>query len=150
MISESGIILIIEDSEEDFQTVKRLLGKITGRTVGRCADAPSALHYLEHIGDMPNGHACPRPDVTLLDLNMPGEDGRKLLVRLKADVRIRRIPVIILTTSANPKDVEFCYDNGAAGFIVKPVDLPRFRASLEKFAEYWLHAVLLPNAGASQ
>ena len=140
----STVILLIEDSEEDFQTVRRLLSKVTDRAIERCADAPSAVSYLhEAAGDV---EAAPRawPCVILLDLNMPGEDGRSLLRRFKQHEKLRRIPIVILTTSANPKDVEYCYQNGAAGYIVKPVDLKRFRESLEMMASYWLRAVALP------
>jgi CheY-like chemotaxis protein len=99
---KTRMILIIEDSEEDFQTAKRLLSKMTDRTISRCADAPSAIDFLHgHL----QGHQKQDswPAVILLDLNMPGEDGRSLLVKLKRDARLRMIPVVIITTSANLK-----------------------------------------------
>lgn len=142
------MILIVEDSEEDFETAKRLLGKMTDRTINRCENSGAALAYLHRICGSVNGETDPWPDIILLDLNMPGEDGRSLLTRLKRDNRMRRIPIVILSTSANPKDLEYCYSNGAAGYIVKPVDLARFRTSLEQLTAYWLCAVTLPPAGA--
>lgn len=141
-------ILLVEDSEEDFQTVRRLLGKIALQEVQRCPDAPAAMDYLADVTR--NSHdRKPWPSVILLDLNLPGEDGRSLLVRLKRDERFKLIPVVILTTSGNPRDLEYCYSNGAAGYIVKPVDLTKFRLSLEDMANYWLRTVTLPSAGVS-
>ena len=144
----SRMILIVEDGEEDFQTAKRLLGALTDREIDRCSDVPSALVFLDaqisSVGNRPSRW----PDVILLDLNMPGDDGRTLLRRLKNDERLKRIPVVIITTSSDPKDLRYCYENGAAGYIVKPVDLARFRTSLEQMTNYWLRAVTLPPSGS--
>ena len=147
MRDEASVILLVEDSEEDFQTVSRLLGKIAPQNVERCPDAPAAIDYLDEVAKNGPGSARRWPSVILLDLNLPGEDGRSLLVRLKRDERFRRIPVVILTTSGNPRDLEYCYSNGAAGYITKPVDLANFRSSLEHMTNYWLRAVTLPPAG---
>jgi len=143
-MDEAMPILIVEDSEEDFQTARRLLSKLTTRQIERCADAPSVMSYLRSVAEGNSGTRHGWPCIILLDLNMPGEDGRSLLGRLKRDEKLCLIPVVILTTSSNPKDIEFCYKVGAAGYIVKPVDLTRFRTSLERLAQYWLGAVTLP------
>lgn len=140
---KARVVLIVEDSEEDFQTVKRLLGKLTDRAIERCRDARETMQFLAYLFENPASEHRVFPDMILLDLNMPMEDGRSLLTRLKRDERLKRIPVVILTTSMNPKDLKFCYENGAAGYIVKPVDLARFRASLESMVNYWLKAVTL-------
>ncbi len=145
----SRVILVIEDSEEDFQTAKRLLAGCTDRPIARCNDAVSAMDLLSSMTDGSDRGRGLWPDVILLDLNMPGEDGRSLLIRLKSEERLKRIPVVIITTSSNPKDVNYCYENGAAGYIVKPVDLGRFRTSLEQMANYWLKAVTLPATGSA-
>lgn len=149
MTHRSHLILIIEDSEEDFQTAKRLLERIPDRRIEHCVDAPAAMAWFRDLAEEPKQAAGTWPDVILLDLNMPGEDGRCLLLRLKRDERLRQIPVVIVTTSANPKDLKYCYENGAAGYIVKPVDLARFRTSLEQMANYWLRAVTLPPVGGT-
>jgi len=140
----STVILLIEDSEEDFQTVRRLLSKVTDRAIEHCTDAPSAISYLHQVTGESEAPKRAWPCVILLDLNIPGEDGRSLLKRFKQHEKLRRIPIVVLTTSANPKDVEYCYEHGAAGYIVKPVDLKRFREALEMMASYWLRAVALP------
>jgi len=137
-------ILIVEDSEEDYQTARRLLGKLTTRRIQRCPDVPAAMLYLRSSCEETQAARTPWPCIILLDLNMPGEDGRSLLARLKKDDRLCRIPVVILSTSSNPTDVDFCYREGAAGYIVKPVDLTRFRNALESLARYWLASVTLP------
>jgi len=141
-------ILIVEDSEEDYQTVNRLLGRLLERPIARCSDAYSAIDYLQSISGDANSRSDNWPAVILLDLNLPGEDGRMLLKRLKADERFCPIPVVILSTSCNPQDLRFCYEQGAAGYIVKPVDLAKLRSSMEQLAAYWLQAVKLPPLGA--
>jgi CheY-like chemotaxis protein len=143
-MDETAPILIVEDSEEDYQTARRLLSKLTTRPIERCSDVSTAVSYLRSASDESHSARNLWPCIILLDLNMPCEDGRTLLARLKRDEKLRRIPVVILTTSSNPKDVAFCYSEGAAGYIVKPVDLTRFRNSLESLARYWLASVTLP------
>lgn len=147
-MNRNRTILIIEDSEEDFQTVKRLLGRVVDRPIVRCEDARTAMAYLRELPNEPDTPQKGSPAVILLDLNLPGEDGRSLLGRLKRDERLRRIPIVILSTSSNPTDLTFCYENGAAGYIVKPVDLAKLRTAMEQMAAYWLQAVLLPPMGA--
>lgn len=147
-MDKSGVILMIEDSDEDYQTAKRLLREITEKKLERFSDGPAALAHLREVSGDERPPRQPLPDFILLDLNMPGEDGRSLLMRLKLDERLRRIPVVVMSTSANPKDLEYCYANGAAGYIVKPVDLGKYRSSLEKLADYWLRAVTLPPVRA--
>jgi len=144
MMKGTEPILIVEDSEEDYQTARRLLAKLTPRRIERCSDVPSAISYLRSASDLTHTRHDSWPCIILLDLNIPGEDGRSLLAWLKKDERLRPIPVVVLTTSSNPTDVDFCYREGAAGYIVKPMDLTRFRSSLESLAHYWLASVTLP------
>jgi CheY-like chemotaxis protein len=88
---------------------------------------------------------APRPSLILLDLNLAGLDGRQVLERLKADASLRAIPVIILSTSDNPKDVQSCYQLGASAYLLKPVDLARFERMVRLFKEFWLEFVILPQ-----
>ena len=148
-LGDTAVILLIEDSEEDFQTVRRLLGKMTTQEIARCPDAPSTMAYLDTVARAGVNGSRPWPSVILLDLNIPGEDGRSILARLKSDDRFSRIPVVILTTSGNPRDLNYCYSHGAAGYIIKPVNLAQFRTSLEYMTNYWLRAVTLPPAGVN-
>jgi len=82
----------------------------------------------------------------LLDLNLPGTDGRDVLEQIKADDALKHIPVVILTTSSASSDVTFCYRHGASGYIIKPVDLAKFAASVQQFCSYWFEAVELPGS----
>jgi CheY-like chemotaxis protein len=87
-----------------------------------------------------------RPGLILLDLNMPGVDGRQVLERLKASPTLRPIPVIILTTSSDTRDIEQCYALGASTFIQKPVDFDGLAAAVRAMRDYWFGIALLPEA----
>ncbi|QEL15576.1 response regulator [Limnoglobus roseus] len=133
-------ILLVEDSDADSEATVRALGRCVGSpAVYRCADGDSALTFLRQL-DRVDGLAS-RPAVILLDLNLPGTDGREVLEQIKADDALKHIPVVILTTSAASADVAFCYRHGASGYIVKPVDLAKFAARVQQFHAYWFEAV---------
>jgi CheY-like chemotaxis protein len=78
-------------------------------------------------------------------VNSAGMDGRQVLERLKADVALRSLPVIVLSTSANPRDVQSCYQLGVSAYLLKPVDLERFERMVRLFKEFWLEFVVLPQ-----
>jgi CheY-like chemotaxis protein len=93
-----------------------------------------------------NRHAdAPRPDLILLDLNLPRKDGREVLREVKADPLLRRIPVVILTTSRSEEDVLRAYDLHANCYITKPVDFSRFMEVVKSIEDFWLTVVKLPN-----
>jgi CheY-like chemotaxis protein len=136
-------VLLVEDSDADSEATVRALGRCAPPpAVHRCADGDEALAFLRRL-DRADGPSS-RPAVVLLDLNLPGTDGREVLEQIKADDSLKHIPVVILTTSAAAADVTFCYRAGASGYIVKPVDLARFAASVQQFCSYWFEAVELP------
>ncbi len=81
----------------------------------------------------------------LLDLNLPGTDGREVLAEIKADPQLKQIPVIVLTTSSDDRDVRACYQAGASSYIQKPVDLDGFMQAIERLNEYWFEVVILPR-----
>ena len=87
---------------------------------------------------------APAPDVILLDLNMPRMDGREFLRRVKADPQLRAIPVVVLTTSDAESDLAAVYSLGAAGYIVKPLDVDEFISKVRAIGEYWITMVRLP------
>jgi CheY-like chemotaxis protein len=135
-------ILVVEDSDEDFDTVQMAL-------------KASSLHYV--IWRAGNGQACmdllrghgrvlPRPALVLLDLELPGMDGRDTLSLIKGDSTLRDVPVVVLTTPSNRVDVGCCYQAGANGFHVKPLRHDKHLALLRDVLTYWLGDVLLPNA----
>lgn len=138
-------ILVIEDSPEDLVTTARAFQKAgIRRPIQHCADGDEALDYLFRRGAYANLAKEPLPDMVLLDLNIPGTDGRELLMEMRRDARLRNIPVIVLSTSDDDIDVEYCYRAGANSYMLKPVDLPSFQEAIRKLTEYWFDVVLLP------
>jgi CheY-like chemotaxis protein len=148
MAKNCAPLLIIEDSDEDYEATIWAFQQAGVTTPSRrCRTGAEALAYLRPEG------ACadpmlPFPCLIILDLNLPGVDGRALLRDLHHDAERLPVPVIVLSTSANPQDVTLCYRLGACGYLVKPVDLPRFAAMIRVCADYWLTTVILPETSA--
>lgn len=138
-------LLIVEDSDEDFAALARMItqAKITN-PVYRCEDGEEALEFLHREGEYQDVILSPRPSLIILDLNLPGTDGREVLADLKQDSQLKTIPVVVFTTSSNPKDIEVCYLQGVSGYIVKPMDTNRLRRLVQIFLDYWFEAVELP------
>lgn len=142
--SPSQPILLVEDSPEDFETTERAFRKSGLKNpIIRCSDGDEALELLFRRGRFAD---APRPGVILLDLNLPGTDGREVLAEIKADPSLRQIPVIVLTTSSDDRDVQACYNAGASSYIQKPVDLDGFMRAIERLNDYWFEVVILPRS----
>jgi chemotaxis family two-component system response regulator Rcp1 len=105
------------------------------------ADGTEALRFLRREG--PHG-AAPRPDLILLDLNLPGMDGREVLRQVKQDDELRRIPVVVMTRSDAERDVIATYDTGANSYVTKPVGLDEFTRVVQSVQEFWFSIVTLP------
>jgi CheY-like chemotaxis protein len=139
-------ILLVEDSEEDYAITKRSFAKAgLVNPLYRVADGEQALDYLYRRGNYTDPESAPRPGVILLDLNLPGTDGREVLKVIKLDEFLRRIPVIVLTTSSADDDIQLCYDCGANSYIVKPVELENFIDAVARLRDYWFKIVILPK-----
>jgi CheY-like chemotaxis protein len=139
-------ILLVEDSPEDFETTERALRKSGLKNpIFRCADGDEALDFLHRRGRFADPETSPRPGVILLDLNLPGTDGREVLNEVKTDPKLKQIPVIVLTTSKDDRDIEVCYRCGANSYIQKPVDLDGFMKAIERLNDYWFEVVILPK-----
>jgi CheY-like chemotaxis protein len=82
----------------------------------------------------------------LLDLNLPGTDGREVLAQMKQDENLKYIPVVVFSTSSNPKDIEICYRYSVASYILKPVDINRLVKTISTFIAYWLDIVVFPDS----
>ena len=135
-------LLIIEDNDEDFRSILRALDRAgADLTITRAIDGDDALEALRDSAI----EGRPLPDVVLLDLSLPGSDGRETLAAMKADEWLRAIPVVVLSTSAAPQDVADCYRNGVSGYCVKPIDLAKFDETIASIYLYWVRSVTLPE-----
>jgi two-component system response regulator len=145
-ISKAQPILFVEDSEDDFEAAIRAFTKANlHNPVNWCRSGSEALDFLAHKGQYADPQKAPRPGLILLDLNMPGLDGRKTLQMIKADDKTRDIPVIILTTSADQRDIDHCYKIGANTYIQKPVSFEGLIDAIKRLKEYWFEVAILPR-----
>lgn len=139
-------LLIVEDSDEDFEAFGRIIRK-SGVThpIYRCNDGDEALDFLYGTGEYGDIQA-PRPAIIVLDLNLPGTDGREVLAQIKQDEELKTIPVVVFTTSSNPKDIDICYQSGVNSYIIKPIDVTKLRKTIEILIDYWFAAVVLSES----
>lgn len=138
-------ILVVEDSDEDFEALIRAINKCRIiQTVHRCETGDQALKYLKREGIYSDYEAFPIPLFILLDLNLPGTDGRDILKEIKSTNGISHIPVIIFTSSAHHEDISVCYDNGANSYVQKPVAFDDFYTTINNVINYWVNQVTLP------
>ncbi|MFZ5829097.1 MAG: response regulator [Planctomycetota bacterium] len=138
-------LLLVEDNPGDVDLTRKALlrGKVANRlTVAR--DGVEALAVLRREGLFA---ACSPPDLILLDLNLPKKDGREVLAEIKEDPQLRRIPVVILTSSQAEEDVLRSYNLHANGYIAKPVDMEQFVRIVKTLDDFWFHVVRLPSKG---
>ncbi|MDE2482840.1 MAG: response regulator [bacterium] len=148
MDPDSGVIevLLVEDSPSDARLTQEAFkdGKIRNR-LHLVSDGVEALAFLKREGR----HAdAVRPDLVLLDLNLPKLDGREVLKRIKTDPELRTIPVVILTTSEAETDIAAAYEYHANCYIQKPVDLKSFLKIVAAIEDFWLTVVKLPGGAA--
>ena len=140
-------LLIIEDSNEDFEAFQRFLRQSSLTIpVYRCLNGDQALAYLYRTDLYTDPESAPRPGLILLDLNLPGNDGREVLRRIKQDDDLKSVPIVIFTTSNNPKDIEACYRQGVNSYIIKPMDFSLLKRSIQTLLEYWFDITVLPNS----
>lgn len=141
-------ILIVEDSDDDYFATMRAFKKSNlSNPVQRCTNGDQALDYLFQRGDFSTPGKAPRPSIILLDLNLPGADGREVLRLIKKDPNLARIPVVVLTTSDAEQDIERCYAAGANSYVQKPVDLVGFIQAIARLSDYWFKVCILPKNG---
>lgn len=140
-------LMIVEDNPDDYEaTVRSFKENHFVNPVVWCKNGQEALDYLRGGGKYAE-HKGPRPGIVLLDLNMPGLDGRKVLESIKRDAALRTIPVVVLTTSADQDDVDHCYTLGASTYIQKPVGFDELTQAVRTMQEYWFGIALLPQSG---
>ena len=142
----SDPLLVVEDSNEDFKILRRLMRRMDVQNpIYRCTSGDEVLEFLHGVGNYENPNVAPKPSVILLDLNLPGIDGREVLARLKQDQSFRGIPIVVFTTSSNPRDIELCYQRGANGYLIKPMDMNELQKTMQAFVDYWLEVNTPPS-----
>ena len=141
--SEPVEILLVEDNPGDHRLTQEALkeGKVHHK-MSWARDGVEALDFLKRRGDHA---AAPRPDIILLDLNLPKMDGREVLSAIKQDPDLRSIPVVVLTTSKAEEDVLRSYQLHANCYVTKPVDLDKFIVVVQSIDRFWLTVVTLPG-----
>jgi CheY-like chemotaxis protein len=141
-------VLLVEDNPGDVRLTKEALkeGKLLNQltVVG---DGVEALSFLRKEGKYADAI---QPELILLDLNLPKKDGREVLAEIKADPNLRRIPVVVLTTSSAEEDILKIYDLHANCYITKPVDLEQFMGVVKSIEDFWVSVVKLPSHEASR
>jgi CheY-like chemotaxis protein len=144
-------ILMADDDEDDrVMTAVALKQSRLINDVRFVVDGDDLMHYLRGEGAYASGGTpAPRPGLILLDLNMPKKDGREALAEIKSDRELRRIPVVVLTTSKGEEDIMRTYDLGVNSFLSKPVTFEQLASVMRTLACYWFELVELPNSGGN-
>jgi CheY-like chemotaxis protein len=140
-------ILLADDDEEDRELTRDALqNSRLANEMKFAVDGQDLLDYLRKEGRWAGPDVeAPRPGIILLDLNMPKKDGREALAEIKSDDSLRRIPVVVLTTSKDESDVLSSYDLGVSSFITKPVTFGGLVDVMRTWSDYWFEIVELPN-----
>lgn len=144
-MSHTASVMLIDDSKEDAELIETIL-EMSHARIGsflHCSTGDEATGFLKAAKEKRGATAA--PSLVLLDLNMPGTDGRDVLRWMKGTDRIRNIPVVVMSTSQNPDDVQYCYENGASGYFVKPIDFESYKKSINVIVEYWFDVLYLPH-----
>jgi CheY-like chemotaxis protein len=140
------VILMADDDADDRMLTKDALGESRVLNEIRFVeDGEELMEYLHRKGKYADPESSPKPGLILLDLNMPKKDGREALKEIKSDPNLRRIPVVIMTTSKAEEDIFRSYDFGASSFITKPVTFDRLVDLMKAIGEYWVEFVELPD-----
>ncbi len=143
--AQKVVLVMVDDDEDDCYLVEAALKDASFNCIFRCIqDGREMMDYLQHGGKYRDPKSAPYPDLILLDLNMPGINGRDLLARLKTDSRFRSIPVIILATSSDPENIRACYDLGANSYVVKQLHFDGLLPAIRTLKDYWLELATLP------
>ncbi|WP_433301596.1 response regulator [Actinoplanes sp. CA-030573] len=137
-------ILVVDDDDADALMISEALATETDASVERVHDGREALDYLRREGPFSD---APRPDLILLDLNMPRMDGRETLAAIKTDDELKAIPVVILTTSGAAPDIVSSYQQRANAYVTKPLGLDDFESTVRQINRFYREVASLPDAG---
>lgn len=141
-----GVILLADDDPADQKLITKALQKGSRKyRIEVVEDGQQLIDYLRQAGDYTEAADAPRPSLVLLDLNMPNMDGRAALQEMKSNHDLRRIPVVVLSTSDQISDILQCYDLGANSYVTKPSSYPELTAMAEQLERYWFDLVKTPT-----
>jgi CheY-like chemotaxis protein len=148
--AQKSVILLADDDPDDRAMTRKALEKNRlADDFYTVADGVELMDFLHHRGRYAPPALSPVPGLILLDLNMPKKDGREALAEIKSDSALRRIPVVVITTSQSEEDVLRAYDLGGNSFISKPITLPGLVEATLVLGQYWFQVVTLPEAATS-
>ena len=140
------LILIAEDDDDQYELTSSALGDLrAANCLRRVVDGEELLDYLLRRGDYKNPSLSPRPNLILLDLNMPRKDGREALKEIKAHPELRQIPITVLTVSQDERDISKMYSLGANSYIIKPLRYSQFQESMKALEVYWFKIAQIPR-----
>ena len=145
---EAKLVLLVEDDANVEVLTLRALGKIhNANQVLVARDGLEALDYLFGTAVDAQRNDRPLPRVVLLDLDLPKVDGFEVLRRIRSEARTKTLPVVVLTSSDDPKDIALCYELGANSYVRKPVDFKEWGDTMRQLARYWLNVNMTPVQG---
>ena len=139
------ILLADDDPDDRMLTQRALKASRLANRLEMVEDGEELMQYLRRQGEYADPAVSPRPGIILLDLNMPRKDGREALKEIKSDPSLRRIPVVILTTSEAEQDILRSYDLGVNAFVTKPVTFDGLASAISRLGEFWFEIVKLPQ-----
>ena len=140
--SAERLILVVQDNPDHSRLIEEALNEKTGRyQIIAIADGVEAMDFLHRQGNYAD---ATRPDLILLDLNLPGKDGKELLAEIKADPQLRRIPIVVLTICADEEDIFRSYALQGNCYVIKSSDLEQLFQIVKRIEEFWLEIVTLP------
>lgn len=145
LMSEKNLrsIMVVEDSDEDYEALSRAFSRLDfSAPLRRFTNADDCLSHLRTTAERRTGED--RPSLILLDLNLPGTDGKAALLELKSDAELRSIPVTVVTSSLDKNDIETCYRYGANSYMNKGGSFQTFQKSLGTMLDFWFKAAVLP------
>ena len=139
--------MLVDDNPEDVEATTRALRRAGLRNlILHCKDGDEALEFLYQRGRYADPAQAPRPGIILLDLNMPRTDGREVLAVIKRDENLRSIPVIVLSTSSDERDIAACYQAGANSYVSKPVEIDGFFDAIQRLQGFWFEIAIYPKS----
>ncbi len=141
-------VLLIEDNHDEATLITEILRSYVHNINITCInDGMDAMGYLYKINNYKNSK---RPSLIILDLNLPRKDGREILEEIKTDNKLKSIPVVVLRSSDNDKDIIESYEHYANAYIIKSADFDKFNNDIRGFVDFWFNSVMLPNFNYSE